>query len=137
MAPTYTQVLQQIDKLKARASEMRSGALRDAVKQLKQIMQDHSLSWSEVQSLAGFAPRGAGSRERARGPKGSKRSKGTAKRSKQPKRTRAAKDGRAVVKPKYRHPESGQTWSGRGHTPRWLAAEEKAGKKRESFLIGS
>ena len=54
-------------------------------------------------------------------------------------------DGRAVrkagsikgskVAPKYRHPKSGETWSGRGGTAGWLAREIKAGKKREDFLI--
>lgn len=32
--------------------------------------------------------------------------------------------------PKYRNPESGETWSGRGRTPRWLD-----GKNREDFAI--
>jgi DNA-binding protein H-NS len=27
------------------------------------------------------------------------------------------------------------TWSGRGLTPKWLAEKEKAGAKREEFLI--
>lgn len=39
------------------------------------------------------------------------------------------------VAPKYRHPETGETWSGRGKAPRWLVAEEAAGKSRDSFLI--
>jgi DNA-binding protein H-NS len=29
------------------------------------------------------------------------------------------------------------TWTGRGRTPLWLVAAEKAGKKRESFLVGA
>jgi DNA-binding protein H-NS len=33
---------------------------------------------------------------------------------------------------KYRHPETGATWSGRGPAPAWLAAE----KDRNKFLIG-
>jgi DNA-binding protein H-NS len=36
--------------------------------------------------------------------------------------------------PKYRGP-NGETWAGRGLTPRWMTALEKKGKKRESFLI--
>jgi DNA-binding protein H-NS len=40
------------------------------------------------------------------------------------------------VAPKYRNPKNrSQTWAGRGAMPRWMAAEIKAGKKRESFLI--
>ena len=39
------------------------------------------------------------------------------------------------VAPKYRGP-SGETWAGRGATPRWLkAAIKEARKKLESFLI--
>jgi len=35
---------------------------------------------------------------------------------------------------KYRDGK-GNTWTGRGKTPRWLAAAEKAGAKRDQFLI--
>ena len=36
--------------------------------------------------------------------------------------------------PKYQGP-NGETWAGRGLTPKWMTALEKKGKKRESFLI--
>src|SRR3954447_8441107 len=39
------------------------------------------------------------------------------------------------VAAKYRHPKTGETWSGRGGTAGWLAREIKAGKKKEDFLI--
>ncbi len=39
------------------------------------------------------------------------------------------------VAAKYRHPKTGETWSGRGGVAGWLAREIKAGKKREDFLI--
>jgi DNA-binding protein H-NS len=35
---------------------------------------------------------------------------------------------------KYRD-EKGNTWTGRGKTPRWLVAAEKAGKNRETFKV--
>ena len=38
------------------------------------------------------------------------------------------------VAPKYRSPD-GETWAGRGATPRWLKAAIKEGKKLENFLI--
>ena len=41
-----------------------------------------------------------------------------------------ASRARASVAPKYRDPDSGSTWSGRGKPPRWIA-----GKEREKFLI--
>ena len=45
----------------------------------------------------------------------------------------SAMKGRKVA-PKYRGPE-GETWAGRGATPRWLKAAIKEGKKAEDFLI--
>lgn len=41
---------------------------------------------------------------------------------------------RGKVAVKYRD-DKGNTWTGRGKTPRWLADAEKAGTKRESFLV--
>jgi DNA-binding protein H-NS len=41
---------------------------------------------------------------------------------------------RASPAPKYRD-DNGNTWSGRGATPKWLAAYEAEGRKREDFAI--
>jgi DNA-binding protein H-NS len=42
---------------------------------------------------------------------------------------------RASPPAKYKHPEGGDTWSGRGRIPRWLAAMEADGHKRDEYLI--
>lgn len=42
---------------------------------------------------------------------------------------------RSTVAPKYQDPTSGQTWSGRGRTPRWLTSAEAQGRHRDEFLI--
>lgn len=39
------------------------------------------------------------------------------------------------IAPKYRHPQTGETWTGRGGVAGWLAKEIAAGRKREDFLI--
>lgn len=36
---------------------------------------------------------------------------------------------------KYRDPESGSTWTGRGLRPKWLREKMDAGAKLESFLV--
>ena len=36
---------------------------------------------------------------------------------------------------KFRHPKTGETWSGRGAPAGWLTREIKAGSKREDFLV--
>jgi DNA-binding protein H-NS len=40
-----------------------------------------------------------------------------------------------AVAPKYRDPETGATWAGRGLKPRWLTAAMKSGKSLEAFSI--
>lgn len=40
-----------------------------------------------------------------------------------------------VIAPKYRHPETKATWTGRGKPPRWISDAEAAGTPRSSFLI--
>jgi DNA-binding protein H-NS len=34
---------------------------------------------------------------------------------------------------KYRNPETGETWSGRGRAPKWLVLAEQQGRGREKF----
>lgn len=41
----------------------------------------------------------------------------------------------AKVEPKYRHPTTGATWTGRGLKPKWLSAELEQGKPLSDFLI--
>lgn len=52
-----------------------------------------------------------------------------------PKATTARKRRTKKVPIKYRGPHRGDTWTGRGKTPRWLAALIADGKKKEDFLI--
>ena len=47
---------------------------------------------------------------------------------------RAPRKG-AVVAAKYRNPTTGETWTGRGKPPRWMAAQLSAGKTKVYFLI--
>lgn len=37
---------------------------------------------------------------------------------------------------RYRNPETGQTWSGRGRAPKWLTLAEQQGRGREDFAAG-
>jgi DNA-binding protein H-NS len=40
-----------------------------------------------------------------------------------------------AVLPRYRNPQTFETWSGRGKRPRWLVAAMKSGRKIEEFLM--
>lgn len=39
------------------------------------------------------------------------------------------------VPAKFRHPQTGETWTGRGKTPRWITNAEAQGHNRNDFLI--
>ena len=58
----------------------------------------------------------------------------TAKASGTPKVRKSTTKGTKVAA-KYRHPETGQTWSGRGILPKWMTEEIAKGRKREDFAI--
>lgn len=60
------------------------------------------------------------------------------------KATRAPSTRKAAAKPatakrpvaaKYRHPQTGATWTGRGKAPRWVTTAEAEGQNRNDFLI--
>ena len=42
---------------------------------------------------------------------------------------------RGTVAAKYRNPATGESWSGRGRSPRWLTEEMAKGRSKESFLV--
>ena len=63
--------------------------------------------------------------------------KGSGRRTTRKAAPAASTGAKKPVAPKYRHPETGDTWSGRGKPPRWLAAAEEQGSTRESFLIAA
>ena len=44
---------------------------------------------------------------------------------------------RASAKPKYRNPNTGDTWTGRGLAPNWMKELIAIGATKESFLIDS
>ena len=42
---------------------------------------------------------------------------------------------RGAVAAKYRNPATGESWSGRGRSPRWLTEEIAKGRSKASFLV--
>jgi DNA-binding protein H-NS len=48
---------------------------------------------------------------------------------------RPRSDAGAKRTAKFRNPETGEEWSGRGRPPRWLTAKEAEGKRREEFSV--
>jgi len=119
MSTTYEVIMAKVRALTRKAEYAKRAhdkRLARAVERIRKLMKEHGVS---IGHLSGSA---------------SGRAAASAKvgKSKLP-----PTDGRLKVKPKYRHPKSKETWSGRGKTPRWLVAEMKSGKSKDSFLIKS
>ena len=53
----------------------------------------------------------------------------------QPSSRKSAQASRGKVAAKYRHPETGATWTGRGLKPRWLTEEISKGKTVADFAV--
>ena len=120
MARSYEALKKQIARLEAQAKALESA--RDnkkarAVERVKALMKKLGVS---VQDLGAAGPRGKAA------PKGA--AKGARRASAKPK---------SAVAPKYRDPETGATWTGRGRPPVWLAARLAAGRAKEEFLIAA
>jgi DNA-binding protein H-NS len=108
-------------------------ALISKAKQRKQTLAKRSSQAEVSKALAAVAKKhgwtlaelfGAGA------PKAAKAAKPAAA----PKARKSTTKGNKVAA-KYRHPETGQTWSGRGILPKWMTEEIAKGRKREDFAI--
>ncbi len=53
----------------------------------------------------------------------------------QNKRRTASGAARKPVAIKFRHPQTGDTWTGRGKAPRWITTAESQGQSRDQFLV--
>ncbi len=120
---SYKNLLGEIQRLQGLAAKRRRKEVDVVIADIRQKMADYGITLDELQTPARTR---AAAANKAGAKKGRPAGKKTAKPKKRAKRT---------VAPKYRDPKSGVTWSGRGLTAKWLAEKEKAGAKREEFLI--
>lgn len=113
----------QIEKLQKQASDIRAREFDATVQDILAKMQAFGITVKDLE---------AGKRG---GAKGKGRSKGRAKvGAPAAKRQRVSKSAGTTVAPKYRGPQ-GETWTGRGLMPRWLAALVAAGQSKDDFAI--
>lgn len=111
----------QIQKLQKQASEIRDREFDKTVQEIRAKMQAFGITVKDLQVVASAGRKG--------------RRKGAV--SGQPKAVGSPKKkSGAVVAAKFRGP-NGETWSGRGLTPRWLSTLLAEGKTKEDFAIQS
>lgn len=114
----------QIEKLQKQAADIKTREFDKTVKDILAKMQAFGITLKDLQQATG-KPR------QRRGKAKAAPVKKTA--VKKVARKTAGKAG-AKVAAKYRGPK-GETWSGRGSMPRWLAELVAQGRTRESFAI--
>lgn len=108
MTTTFAAVHSQIAKLQAQAETLRKKELPGVIARIREAIDAYGISAEQL----GFG----GGKERSSG--------GSA--------TVTGGDKLAVGMAKYRDPDSGKTWTGRGKPPAWIV-----GKDRGAFLIGN
>lgn len=101
---TYKELQTEIKNLQMRAEKARRAEVASVIADIKEKMQTYGITEADLSS---------------------KSAKRTAKKAAD---KPAKKTG--TVKPKYRNTATGQTWTGRGKPPKWIA-----GQDRNQFLI--
>ena len=109
----------QIQKLQKQASEIKAREFDATVRDIQAKMEAFGISIKDIQA-ASSKPKGRG--------RPATKVKAAVKSG--PKRKTAG----TVVAAKYKGP-NGETWSGRGLTPRWLSSLIAQGQSKESFAI--
>jgi DNA-binding protein H-NS len=117
----------QIQKLQKQASEIKDREFDATVRDILAKMEAFGISIKDLQ--AGTKSKKGRGRPAGKSKATTKATTKTASKS-AVKRKSAGK----TVAPKYKGP-NGETWSGRGLTPRWLAALVAQGQSKESFAI--
>lgn len=107
----------QIANLQKQAEEIRAKEFEATIVEIRQKMAAFGITVKDLQSAKVKAKPGRKAKAAADKPA-------------------KAKKVAAAVAAKYRGP-NGETWSGRGLTPKWLATLLAAGSTKEQFLIAS
>lgn len=110
----------QIHKLQKQEAEIKAKEFDKTVQDILAKMQAFGISVKDLQSAAGTPRKGRGrpaAAKKVKAPSSKKKLSST------------------PVAAKYRGP-NGETWSGRGLTPRWLSSLVAQGQSKDSFAIG-
>jgi DNA-binding protein H-NS len=105
---TLSDLLAQRASLEKQIAEFQKEQRADAIARVKTLMSEYGLSLAEIGSKSAPAPVAQAKKQKLAGRK---------------------------VAPKYRNPATGDTWSGRGLKPKWLAAAVADGRSLSDFAL--
>ena len=114
------EIQSQIDKLQKQATEIKGREFGKTVQEILAKMQAFGITLKDLNP--------------GKARNGKTKAKGTT--TSKPAGSKIKKKATTTVAAKYQGP-NGETWSGRGLTPRWLAALVSNGKTKEDFFIKS
>ena len=114
-ATLQAKINKEIEKLQKQAQALQSKSRKPVISTIIRQMKEYSITPEEITAAFGKPVR-------------------TEKPAVKPKTIKAA-GPKKTVPPKYRHPESGASWTGRGKPPVWIIEAEKNGQLRQQFLI--
>lgn len=107
---TYRTLLVQKAALDKKIAQARKREIAAVVKQINALIEQYGLTPQELR----FPKRSTATEESV---------------SAKPAARKKAKPAASAVAPKYRNPETGDTWSGRGRAPKWVVGN------KEDYLI--
>lgn len=111
----------QIEKLQKQANEIKAKEFHATVLEIQAKMQAFGIT---IKDLQGGKPAKVGKGVRGKSKPATDKAPKAAKKSANP------------VAAKYRGP-NGETWSGRGLTPRWLSTLIAQGQSKDAFAVGA
>jgi DNA-binding protein H-NS len=111
---TYRELKAKAGELLKQADKLRNKEVKAVIAEIRARMAEYDITVDDLK-----APAKRATKARAKAATG------------KPRKAKAAS-----VKPKYRNPDTGATWTGRGKPPGWIKEAEAQGKGRDGFLIG-
>jgi len=114
-ATLQAKIQKEIEKLRKQAQSLQSKRRKPVIQSIVRSMKEYDITIEEITAALGKAPAKV--------------------KSSAPKTKQAAAGVRKSVPAKYRNPTTGDTWTGRGKAPRWVADAEASGQPRDQFLI--
>jgi DNA-binding protein H-NS len=106
-----SRIQKEISKLEKQMQSLQSKQRKPVITSIVRSMREYDITPEEIAAAFGRKP---------------------AKRRATPSKAATAK---RVIAPKYRHPDTKATWTGRGKPPRWISDAEAAGPPRSTVLI--
>jgi DNA-binding protein H-NS len=119
---TYTDLMGQIAELQSQAEALRQKEVSTVIQSIQEQMRTYNLSPQDLESKIRL------------GPRASRKAQQTESQAQSATKTRGT--GKKVnMDAKFRHPETGATWSGRGRMPKWISEAVKQGQTKQTFAI--